>query len=93
MGTGGGYFDLLFGGYALNIFIVLIGVVCGYAIKNYLVILGGLTFILVVYLTAFLSSYEQDFFYSLFVALYLVILCAASVANLFRKYTDWVLER
>jgi len=85
------YWNSLTYKYVLNIGVAIIGIVLGYGIKNYFIILAGATFALTIYCLAFMFD-SKEFFATFFLAIYTVFLGFATLANLVRHYKDWVLD-
>ena len=72
----------------LNVGIAAAGLAAGYFVKNYLYVLTGASFILVIYCLTY--SFQQDFTLmgQFFLAIYSVILAFSAVANIARHYQD-----
>ena len=86
------YWDFLTYRYILNVSVAGFGILIGYWIKNYYIILAGATFALVIYCLAFMFD-SKEFFAAFFLAMYTVFLGFATVANLTRHFKDWVLAK
>ena len=88
--NGNNYFDFLLSNYVLNPIVIVIGLILGYTIKNYLIVFYGATFVLAVYVLVFVSNLF-DVFAPLFLAIYTVSLLAMTVGNLMRHFKEWLL--
>jgi ABC-type multidrug transport system permease subunit len=86
------YWDFLTYEYVLNIGVVGLGIIIGYGIKNYYIILAGATFTLLIYCLVFIFD-SKELFTAFFLAIYTVFLGFATLANLSRHFKDWVLAR
>lgn len=75
----------------LNVGMAAVGLGVGYFVKNYIYVLTGASFILVIYCSTY--SFQQDFTLmgQFFLAIYSVILAFSAMANIARHYQDWVL--
>lgn len=86
------YWHFLTYEYVLNIGVAGLGVMIGYGIKNYYIILAGSTFALLIYCLVFLFD-SPEFFAAFFLAIYTVFLGFATIANLARNFKDWLLTK
>ena len=86
------YWDFLTYEYVLNIGVAGLGIMIGYGIKNYNIILAGATFTLLIYCLVFIFD-SKELFAAFFLAIYTVFLGFATLANLSRHFKDWVLAR
>ena len=84
------YWDFLTYEYVLNIGVAGLGIVIGYGIKNYYIVLAGATFALLIYCLVFIFD-SKELFAAFFLAIYTVFLGFATLANLARHFKDWVL--
>jgi hypothetical protein len=75
----------------LNVGTAGVGVIVGYLVKNYLNLLFGASFVLVIYCLTY--SFQSDFvlMWQFFLAIYTVILIFSAFANIARHYKDWLL--
>ena len=86
------YWTFLTYKYVLNIGVAGLGIIIGYVIKNYYVVVIGTTFTLATYCLAFLFE-TQGFIAPFLFAMYTVFLGFATLANLARHFKDWVLAK
>ena len=86
------YWDFLTYEYVLNIGVAGLGIIVGYAIKNYYITLAGATFALLIYCLVFIFD-SKELFAMFFLAMYTVFIGFATMANLARHFKDWLLAR
>jgi len=70
--------------------LIIISIVAGFFIRNYLFTLAGASFILAIYLMAFLTERNGIDFNQFFFAMYTIFIGCSVVANIFRHLKDWV---
>ena len=85
------YWGLLTHNLVLNVGIAAVALVAGYWIKNYYLLIFGLTFSLAIYTLVLISTPESDVLIQFFLAIYTVVLAFSVVSNLARHYKDWIL--
>lgn len=85
------YWNLLKHHLVLNVGLVTVAVFTGFWVKNYLLILLGSSFVLIVFSLALFFSPGADFLMQFFLAIYTVFLAFSVVANLCRYFRDWLL--
>ena len=81
------YLDFLSHKYVLNIVVIGLALAVGYFNRNYLITLAGTSFVLMVYLLAFIFE-PKEVISALFFAIYTVFLGVAALANLLRIFRD-----
>jgi hypothetical protein len=92
VGTEMSYWNFLTYKYVLNIGVATIGIISGYLIKNYYIVVGGATFALIIYCLAFLFE-THGYITPFLLAIYTVFLAFATIANLVCHFKDWVLAK
>ena len=86
------YWGLLSHKLVLNIGVAAVAISTGYFVKNYLLLMLGASFTLVIYCLVLFSTPGSDLLIQFFLAIYTVFLAFSVAANLFRQYKDWLLS-
>jgi hypothetical protein len=75
----------------LNIGLVVIAISVGALVKNYLYVLLGASFVLLIYCLTNIFSPGSLLINQFFLAIYTIFLAFSVIANLCRHYKDWIL--
>lgn len=90
---GNDYWHFLTHHMVLNIGTALIAIAIGLLVKNYLYVIIGASFVLLVYCLTYMFSPGSLLISQFFLALYTIFLGFSALSNLCRHYKDWVLAR
>jgi uncharacterized membrane protein YbjE (DUF340 family) len=77
----------------LNIALVIVGLIIGYFVKNFIYILIGASALLSIYCLLFLFEAEGGLISQYFLAVFTIFMAVSVVANLFRYFVDWLLDK
>lgn len=85
------YMEFLTHRLVLSIGVVLLGILAGYLVKNFMLVVILSTFVLGIYYLAFAFDVSGKF-HSFFLAIYTNFLLFAAFANLLRCLKEWILS-
>ena len=76
----------------LNVGLAAIAITAGLLVKNYLYVIIGASFVLLIYCLTYMFSPGSQMISQFFLAIYTIFLAFSVMANLCRHYKDWVLR-
>jgi peptidoglycan/LPS O-acetylase OafA/YrhL len=76
----------------LNVGLAAIAITAGLLVKNYLYVIIGASFVLLIYCLTYMFSPGSQMISQFFLAIYTIFLAFSVIANLCRHYKDWVLR-
>jgi hypothetical protein len=76
----------------LNVGLATIAITAGLLDKNYLYVIIGASFVLLIYCLTYMFSPGSQMISQFFLAIYTIFLAFSVIANLCRHYKDWVLR-
>jgi hypothetical protein len=86
-----GYWRFLTHDLVLNMGVVVFALAAGFLVKNYLLLILGVTFALLVFSATLMFSPGIDLMIQFFFAIFTVFLAFSVIANLCRHFRDWLL--
>ena len=76
----------------LNVGLAAIAITIGLLVKNYLYVIIGASFVLLIYCLTYMFSPGSLMISQFFLAVYTIFLAFSVIANLCRHYKDWILK-